>query len=236
MTGLQYFTEADKQKVTAAIQMQAAQAQQTQQPPPPVPPEVQMMLQAPTWEQIIETLHNNVIFHYKVDIETNSTIDAEASQDKQDISELLNALSQFLNGVAPLVEQGVMPIEVAKGMLLVICRRYNFGSQIEEAIEAMKEPPKQGADPAAEAKAQAEKAKAEAAAAKAKQDMQQGQLDGQLAQQDFENKKNLMMLDQATLEIKRQAWKSSVIWHEDGTSANRQKMEAAKKPKETVSA
>jgi hypothetical protein len=116
-------------------------AQAAQQPPPqmpPIPPEVEIAFKSPSWEDVIKVMRDRIVFNYKVDIETNSTIDAEASQDKQDIAELLNALSQFLNGIAPLVEQGVMTIDVAKSMLLTVSRRYNFGSQLEDALNAMK--------------------------------------------------------------------------------------------------
>lgn len=207
MTGLPYPTEAQKQQVQQQMQaaeMQAAQqAMMTgQQPQPPqVPPEIQKMLQEPTWEDVIGLLRNNVLLHYKTDIETNSTIDAEAAQDKQDISELLNALSQFLNGLAPLVEKGFMPFDIAKNMMLSISRRYNFGSQLEESLQQMAAPQPQGPDPADQAKLQQTQAEAQAAAVKAQTDMQ-------LSQMEFENKKQLMALqlqvEQAQLEIKRQ--------------------------------
>lgn len=217
MTGLPYFSDAEKKKVEVKITEQQQQAQMAGQmaeqagqqppPPPPVPPEVQLLLNSPTWETIEKILQSDMALHYKVDIETNSTIDAEAAQDKQDISELLNAVSQFLNGVAPLVEQGVLPIEIAKEMLLVVSRRFNFGSQLEDALQAMKAPEAK-ADPAAEAKASEAKASAEAAAAKAQADMAKSQMDGQLAQMDFENEKALLALKaevaQAELAIKRE--------------------------------
>lgn len=144
MTGLMYLTEEQKGQIKTQLEMQ--QMQMAQQPggppqqPPRLPPEIQDMLNAPSWEQILEVLRSDVAMSYKIDIETNSTIDAEASQDKQDIAELLNGVSQFLNGVAPLVEKGLLPMDVAKGMLLTISRRFNFGSQLEEALEKMQPP------------------------------------------------------------------------------------------------
>jgi hypothetical protein len=222
MTGLPYFTNDEKKQVTAKIQemetraafaaqvaQPSGQGQQAGAPPeaPQVPPEVQAMLQAPSWEDIEAILQNDVSLHYKTDIETNSTIDAEAAQDKQDISELLNAVSQFLNGVAPLVEQGILPVEVAKSMLLVVSRRFNFGSQLEDALNAMKAPePK--TDPAADAKAEAVKAQAAADKAKSEQDLRKLALDAQLEQQEFQNKQKLMILEaqiaEQELEIKRE--------------------------------
>lgn len=252
MTGLQYFTKDEKQKVESAIQAQAAQAQaaaamqqagpQSQAPTPQVPPEVQAMMQAPTWEEITEIMQNEVVLHYKVDIETNSTIDAEAAQDKQDISELLNALSQFLNGIAPLVEQGIMPIDVAKGMLLVICRRFNFGSQIEDSINMMKMPePK--ADPAEAQKAEAAKAQAQVEGQKAQAEMRKMGMEQQLEQQEFENKKNLMLLDakikERELQIKERELEVQLAGLEAKAALQQaqhsQKMEALR-TKETVNA
>lgn len=217
MTGLPYLTEAEKAQIGQTIQMakmqydaQAAQAQLAGQQPPPqpdIPPEIQQALAAPTWEQIMSVMRNDVLLHYKVDIETNSTIDAEAAQDKQDIAELLNAVSQFLNGVAPLVETGVLPMEVAKNMLLVVSRRFNFGSQLEDALNAM-QPPKPQSDPAAEAKTQAAQAQAALDKQKAEQEMRKMALDAQLEQMEFNNKKTLMLLqadlDRQKLEIQRE--------------------------------
>lgn len=208
MTGAPYHSEAEKQQAVQQFQMQAMQQQmqQPQQPgvppaAPAPPPELQSMLQQPSWEQIYSMLQNSVTLHYKTDIETNSTIDAEAAQDKQDISELLNALSQFLNGLAPLIKEGVLPFEIAKEMLLTISRRYNFGTQLEDALQAMTAPPPPQSDPNEAAKA--EQIKAETAAK-----TQQAQMDMQIAQMEFEQKKQLMQLEaqlaQMQLEIKKE--------------------------------
>jgi hypothetical protein len=172
----------------------AQQAGQSPPQAPPIPPEVQQAFKSPSWEDVVNVLRDRVIFNYKVDIETNSTIDAEAAQDKQDIAELLNAVSQFLNGVAPLVQEGVLPIEVAKSMLLVVSRRFNFGSQLEDALNAMQAPqPKP--DPAAEAKAAAEGAKAKTAQMQAKNDQIKLQQEMKFSEQEFEQKQQLMILE-----------------------------------------
>lgn len=213
MTGLPFLTNENKQKIQlqqqqagAAAQIAAMQGQQVPAPPE-LPPEVQQAMAAPSWEEIQKIMQNDVIMSYKVDIETNSTIDAEAAQDKSDIAELMNAVSQFLNGVAPLVEQGALPIEVAKQMLLVVSRRFNFGGQLEDALNNMKAPePK--ADPAEEQKAGAEQARAAAEKVKAEAEMAQTKLDAQIAQVEFGNKQKLMVLEaqikEAELQIKRE--------------------------------
>lgn len=200
MTGLMFLTNEEKQKLTMLKQQfeqQVVMAKQSGQPPPPmppIPPEIMQAYNSPTWEQIMTVLRNDTALHYKTDIETNSTIDAEAAQDKQDISELMNAMSQFLNGIAPLVEKGAMSIDVAKQMLLVVCRRFNFGSQIEDAINAMKEPEPQQ-DPAAEQKAEQAKAEAQVAAAEAQARMKELAMEGQLKEREHAMKLEEMQME-----------------------------------------
>ena len=160
-------------------------------------------------------LHDSLMRTYKTDIETNSTIDAEASQDKQDISELLNALSQFLNGIAPLVQEGVLPFDIAKIMLLTISRRFNFGSQLEDALNAMQAPPpkSQGPSPEDQAKLAVVQAQSTAATQKAQQDaalskqeFDQKQAEAatkaQLSQMEMENKRAQLGLQAKELEMK----------------------------------
>lgn len=212
MTGLPFLTKEQKDQIQMQqmMQQQMAQRQQMvaqatgqpapQQQPPQLPPEVQELLKAPTWEDILEVLKNDVTREYKTDIETNSTIDAEASQDKQDISELLIALGQFFQSIGPLVQDGTLPFEIAQKMLLTITRRYNFGSELEDELLKMAAPqPKEDPAQAIELQVKQEEAKAKQA---------QSQIDMQRAQMEFENEKQLMALkmqvEQAELEIKRQ--------------------------------
>lgn len=157
MTGLPYLTNEQKQQIQMQmqqLQQQAAQqaammppAQPGQPPAPPpqpqIPPQLQQLLPMmglPSWEDIVGVLKNELQRSYKCDIETDSTIDAEESEDKQDIADLFNAMSQFLTAMAPLVQEGVFPMEVAKQMLLVVVRRYKFGSQLEDSLENMQQP------------------------------------------------------------------------------------------------
>lgn len=98
------------------------------------------LLDTPTIEDCLQLLQNDISRAFIIDIETNSTIDAEAAEDKTNINELLAALSQFLNGVGPLISQGVLPFEIAREMLLTITRRYRFGTEVESSISKMTSP------------------------------------------------------------------------------------------------
>jgi hypothetical protein len=120
-------------------------------------------LQQPTWEAVLAMLKKDTQRAYRIDIETNSTVEPEAVEDQKNIADLMTALGQFLNGVGPLVEKGIMPFEVAQTMMLSITRRFRFGTEIEDQIKAMKPPAPEQKDNGAELKAADEKMKAQQA-------------------------------------------------------------------------
>ena len=160
MTGLQFPTEAQKQQ--AQMLLQQAQMQQVPgQPPVQPPPQLIAMAQLPSWETIMGLLANDLQRNFRIDIETNSTVDAEATEDKQNLGEFLNAIAQFMNGVAPLVQQGVLPFDAAKSILLAVSRRYRFGPEVEDDLKKMQAPQPQGNGADAKAKAELEAAQAE---------------------------------------------------------------------------
>lgn len=191
MTGLSYPTREEKaqgQQVMQQLQqqmqgMQAVAQIQGQEPPEP-PPQVQQemqqiqeMMAVPAWEDILEMLNTDLQRSYKIDIETNSTVDAEATEDQEHMGEFLNAVAQFLNGVGPMVEQGILPFEAAKSMLLAVTRRYKFGPEVEEELEKMAAPKPPEDDGAKAAEAQAK------------------QLELQGKQAEMEGKKQLLQLE-----------------------------------------
>lgn len=139
MTGLPFPTQAEQQQMQMEYQQQVQMAQTQGQQPPPQPPE----MSAPTLEVIIQTLQSDMLRNFSIDIETNSTVDAEATEDKQDMAELMNALAQFLNGVMPMVEAKAIPFDAAKVIMLNLLRRFRMGGEVEEALMAAA-PPSQG--------------------------------------------------------------------------------------------
>jgi hypothetical protein len=205
MTGLPLMFEKDKQEIQKAFQLASTN------PTEPPPPEVQKAMEAPSWEVVLKLLRDDKLRSYKIDIETNSTIDAEATQDKQDIAELLNSVSQFLNGVAPLIEKGVLPFEIAKEMLLSVSRRYTFGPQLEDALNMMQAPPKEDdkPDPAEEAKLAQIQAQGELQTQKGQIEMQTMQMELDIKKQEMEMESQLrkeeFAIKQAELQLQKAA-------------------------------
>ena len=154
MTGLPFLTTDQRQQAEQMAQaLQMAQAQGAQVPPE-TQQQVQQALSVPAWGQVLDLLQNDLQRAYRIDIETNSTVEPEAVEDQKNIAELMNALAQYLNGVGPLVAKGVMPMEVAQSMLLAITRRFRFGTDIEDYIKQMKAPPPEDDGKAATAQAE----------------------------------------------------------------------------------
>jgi hypothetical protein len=148
MTGLPFVTTDRRQqleKVAQQVRMASQQmAAANQQPTPQQQQQVaqlQAELQKPVWGAVLELLRNDMQRAYRIDIETNSTVEPEAVEDQKNIAEVMTALGQFLNGITPLVISGAMPFQAAQSMMLAITRRFRFGDEIEDYIKAM-QPPK----------------------------------------------------------------------------------------------
>ena len=206
MTGLSYPTEAEKQQAQMALQQMQQQAQQQaqqaqmmaqmtgqppqpQQPPPPPSPELLAAAQSVTWEQIKHALSDDLLRGFKVDIETNSTVDSEATEDKENMGEFMNALSQFMNGIAPLIKEGILPFEAAQAMLMTITRRYRFGPEVEDELAKMKPPPPPE-DPNAGA-AKAEEAKLGIEMKKLQGELQVSEAEGKMKMDEMQMKMEL---------------------------------------------
>lgn len=177
MTNTMFLTQAQKAQVQQMQQATSAPPIPGQSPQQsPIPPEVAQAMSLPSLEEILTLVKNEVDQAYRIDIETNSTVDVEATEDKEQVSEAMNAIAQFFNGVGPLVQQGAMPMGVAKSILLSVVRRFRFGEEVEAAISQMPDqlppqPGKEGAGAAPGPNPQVVAMQAQADQAKAQTDM-----------------------------------------------------------------
>jgi hypothetical protein len=172
MTELNFPTAQQKQ--VAAMQFQQSQMPQPGQPPaPPQPPPV--ILQMPTWEDVIGVMQSDKRDQYRIDVETDSTIAGTLSSDMAGLSQVLHAVSETITGLAPLVSDGALPIDAAKELIMTVIRRSRMGTAVEDAFDKMTAP-KPPPDPNA-AKAQA---MVQQTQAKAQADIQVAQIKAQL--------------------------------------------------------
>lgn len=217
MTGLPFLTTEQKQQADQmAVAVQQAQAQGAQIDPA-MQEQLQQALSMPVWPQVLELLQNDMQRAYRIDIETNSTVEPEAVEDQKNIAELMNALAQYLNGVGPLVAKGVMPMEAAQSMLLAITRRFRFGADIEDQIKKMKAPP-----PEDDGKAEMAKMRAEA---QQKQAEMQAEMQAEQQRMQMENARMQAEQQMKMLEMKAEMQLENVRLQAQ-QEADRAKLEA----------
>jgi hypothetical protein len=100
-----------------------------------ITPEMAQMLSAP-------------LDHYKIDVESDSTVRADLSRRKGEMSEFLNGTAQFFAAMGPVVMQAPqMAVPVAE-IYAAFARQFNLGKQAEDALENMALMAKQAAEQA----------------------------------------------------------------------------------------
>ncbi len=201
MSGVNLLTQQQKQQVGMAAQAwqqfeaaQQASSQAAQQgqpvamPPPPgfpQPPEEAMeALKEPTWEEVIGLLRDEKLRGFVIDIETDSTIEADQLAQQQKAEQFLTAVTQYCAAWAQILPMAPNLAPLAGEMLMSASRLFKMGDTLEttieevtEQLEKMAQAPKPP-DPAQ----QAEQAKGQAALVKAKADITSSQIGQQTAQ------------------------------------------------------
>lgn len=87
----------------------------------------------PTWEEVDKLLRNSNMRHFRLDIETDSTLKMDQQQEKADRTELLTALGKFLESAASAPPE-LVPL--LGQMLMFAVRAFPVGKQLESALQA----------------------------------------------------------------------------------------------------
>lgn len=97
-------------------------------PAPPLPPPPEAVFQA-----AMQLLKSDKMRTFRIDIETDSTIEVDAQQDKQDVSEMLAAVGGYLEKALPV---GQMMPQLAPALtqtLMFVFRKFRAGRDVEGA-------------------------------------------------------------------------------------------------------
>ena len=217
MTGLPYPKTEQKEQAQKLVQI----AQMNGVPQSPTVMQAMQVAQQPSWGEILGILKDNYSRSYRLDIETNSTIDVEATEDKQLVGEFMNAMAQFMNGIAPMIQEGVMPFNAAKSMMLAIVKRYRFGRDVEDELNQMQEPQ------------QKQNPEQEKAMKQFQQEKQKFEQEKQQAQEQFMNESNKLKAEKMQLDFAKQLAKLEQKHREDlanlKQNTNQMEMEASLK-------
>lgn len=111
-------------------QQAAIQAQTTGQPP------------AESWLTVLGPLRDESFRSYIIDIETNSTVDGDATEEKVEVADFMNALGQSMPAIEGLAAQGPEGHAAAQILLVEICKRFRIGGELQSAIMQIKPQPK----------------------------------------------------------------------------------------------
>jgi hypothetical protein len=143
--------------------------------PPPAP-------QGPTLgEAAIMLLKDKTQRKFRIDIETDSTVQLDQAQEKQDRAELVEALTGFLGAIAPIVEAKPVTIPMFTEIMLFAVRGFKAGASLEGMIESTMEalgnqpPPQPQPDPKLlqiQAQAKLDEAQSQREDARLQQEMQ----------------------------------------------------------------
>lgn len=146
MTNIQLLpTTAAKQALQQQLQQAAQQwqiaaqhAQSIGQPPPPQPqppPQLTEMLGKPTWEEVTGLLKDNTLRAFRVDIETDSTIEPNDQDEKQRRIEFIQAVGEFVAKSIPAIQLVPAMAPVCAQSLLFLVRGFRVGREMEDVIE-----------------------------------------------------------------------------------------------------
>ncbi len=137
-------------------------------------------------QAVQELMNSKVASRYRIDVESDSTIRADLTRQKQEVAEFLQGAAAYFQAVAPLVQQGALPADAAVDIFASTARMFNLGKSVEDTLEKMVvEAKKKAAEPQTEkpdpemVKAQMEQqkmqAQAQIAGAKAQSDQASAQ-------------------------------------------------------------
>lgn len=85
-------------------------------------------------EATIELLRGDIQRSYAIDIETDSTIRGDMARSQQNMSQFLQGVANYAQSIGPLIQQGVVPQDLALVLFDSFARQFKLGKQLEDKI------------------------------------------------------------------------------------------------------
>ena len=119
-------------------QMLAARAQAMGQPPPPLfqpRAAAQALLDQPSWAEVMQLLRDNTMRAFRIDIETDSTIEPDDQDEKMRRIEFIQAVGEYVSRSIPALQLApAMTPVIAEGLKFLV-RGFRVGREMEETID-----------------------------------------------------------------------------------------------------
>ena len=126
--GIRLMTAQEKQATQMQMQMIAQQGQQQ-----PIPDEMQEALENPTWEEVEQLFKSDAALHFRINIETDSTIKADQEAEKASRIEFIQAVGGFMQQATQIQTPELVPL--IGQLLLFTVRGFRVGKEVESAFE-----------------------------------------------------------------------------------------------------
>lgn len=204
MTGIQLPSAEEKQLLEQKLAMSQQPGLMGQPANPQAQGETEQIkeiLSLPSWEEVMALLKSDTLRQYRIDIETDSTVQETVMRDAQGMQEAITGIGALFATVAPAVQAGYLSVDVVKSLASAVARSARMGQAVEDAIDQIEQPPPQpGLDP--EQQKQIEQAQADVQ--KGQQEIQRGKEELQKVSQGLREEKMGLEADKVRREIEVQ--------------------------------
>ncbi len=212
--------QAAQQNPQIAQQMQQAMQQQAQA--------AKMQAQQQFMAQVFQLLRDDAGRNFRIDVETDSTLEPDMQEEKAVAVEFITAISGFMEKAAPLAMQGPEAAKVVGELMLFAVRRWDKVDQLEQTIEQAVEAAAKPRPPAPDPKMIEAEGKLKIEGAKLK-------MQGQAQQQDMGFKQQAHQMEmqhqvqksQVDLALQQQQGEQKLALNEQAAAAKLAMMEGA---------
>jgi uncharacterized protein (DUF3084 family) len=144
-------------------------------------------------------LRSDKLRGFKIDIETDSTVQPDADAEKQARTELIQGLGAFAQSITPAVQAGIVPKKLAIDSIQFALRAFKVGSNFEQELDSMSEQP-EGPTPEQQQKEQQLQAK-EQELGQREAKVKDAEFKAQLAEKDTQAAADKLAADKALFDL-----------------------------------
>lgn len=208
MTNVKLLTAAEKQQIEQIMPL-IQQAEQAGMPiPPGMAPDPAMLelMAQPTWEDVQALLRNDALRSFRIDVETDSTVEPDENAAKMAFTEFTSAIVGLMTAAAGIVPTAPYTAPLFAEILKQGARTFNVSRSMEDVIDKVFEraeaaPPVQqpGPPPPDESAMQVEQLKSQTAQMQAQIEQQRTQMEGQLGMAELNLKGQELQVKAAAL-------------------------------------
>ena len=208
MTNVKLLTAAEKAQIEQIMPLiQQAEQQGLPVPPGLAPtPDVMDLMSEPTWEEVQALLKNDALRSFRIDVETDSTVEPDENAAKAAFTEFTGAVVGLMTAAAGIVPTAPYTAPLFAEILKQGARTFNVSRAMEDVIDKVFEqaeaaPPAQppGPPPPDESAIQVEQLKSQTAQMQAQIEQQRTQMEGQLGAAELQLKGQELQVKAAAL-------------------------------------